>query len=301
MNPDSSQALNSEATEYSKLEEIAKGVFALTYPGADDVHDGFGANQGFAVLEDSVLVFDTGFSTAHASLLDSAIRKVTDRKVRYVVNSHDHSDHVFGNSYFVQRYGKTGLSIVSHATCKQKIQSKGPTRLKAYRARDAKLRSMLSAVSIRAPNTTYPDTSLKLNIEGTEFIFVHPAQGAHTLGDSILCIPKRNTMFAGDVYWNQYLPNLEDANIDGWIEYLDNIDLETYRRILPGHGGVSGRRDLIGFKEYMEEVRARLSAVAHGESDRSKLRRCFDHEGTEKWKMRQIVDMNVSALFGDRY
>jgi cyclase len=279
-----------------KLSELTQDVFAFTHHDEDDVLHGYGANQGFVLLEESVLVFDTGFATELASGLDSAIRSVTDNPVRYVVNSHDHSDHVFGNSFFSKRY--KDVQFFSHEICKQRIEDQARKRLQGYRSRGAALKQMLSTVDILEPNVTYDDISIKLLIEGYRFVFVHPPTGAHTLGDTLLFIPKKRSLFAGDVVWTGFLPNLEDANIDGWIEMLENLD-QSYKYVLPGHGAPCGMSEVGRFTEYLKEVRGRLRKVEQmKETRREKLRKCFEVEGTEDWKMRLIVDINVSALFG---
>ncbi|MDA4129398.1 MAG: MBL fold metallo-hydrolase, partial [Thaumarchaeota archaeon] len=119
--------------ETGSLKEIKSGIFGLLWSETDSVYGGFGANQGFVILEDSVLVFDSGMSTRQASLLDRSVRSVTDKKIRYIVNSHDHSDHVFGNSFFLDRYSKYGLTILAHRLCQDQISKLGEKRMKNYR------------------------------------------------------------------------------------------------------------------------------------------------------------------------
>ncbi|MGI0091127.1 MAG: MBL fold metallo-hydrolase [Nitrososphaerales archaeon] len=283
-----------------RLEEIAQDVYGVICAQDDSIRGGFGANQGFVILEDSVLVFDSGFSSKTAAFLETAITSLTDKKVRYLVNSHDHSDHVFGNYYFEKKYSTSGLRIISHAICKDKIVKFGQERLEYYKKMDEKLGSLLSSVKICSPNVTYPDTGLKIKLEGIDFVFSHPPVGAHTLGDTILLMPKKNAVFAGDTILNSFFPNMEDANLDGWLDTLDDLDFETYDKFLPGHGDISRKKQVLEFSAYLREVLKKLLTIVPTTADIQQIRSCFETEGTEKWKARFIVERNIQALFGGK-
>ena len=242
-------------------------------------------------------MFDSGFSLVQARNLDGAIRKTTDKKVRYLINSHDHSDHVFGNSYFWQRYSSTGLVIISHEICRDNLLKNGPRRLKEYREARAIKMSLLS-IEIKGPNTTYSDPAIRIEIEGRKVVLSHPPTGAHTLGDTVLFLPDQDTIFAGDVIWNRFFPNLEDANLEGWTSYLDGIDLTEYKKIVPGHGEVCGSERAIEFKKYLAHVRLNLLEVdSKGRRDQN-LRSCFLVPGSERWRLGSIIDYNVEQIFG---
>lgn len=281
------------------LVEVVKDCFALVCSEEDSLCGGFGANQCFILLENSVLAFDSGFSIFQASNLEKAIRGVTDNKVRYLINSHDHSDHVFGNAYFWKKYSPAGLTIVSHEICKDRLIVKGPNRLKAYRKVPG-LESSLRSVEIHSADTTYSDPALRIEIDGKKFVLSHPPTGAHTLGDSVLFLPKQGLIFAGDVVWNRFYPNLEDANLEGWISYLNEIDLDTYQKIVPGHGEVCGPERVRGFTEYLVALRTNLLKVDPKRASTEKLRSCFLWPGSESWKLSSIIDYNIQQIFGKR-
>ncbi len=265
----------------------------------DSIYGGFGANQAFVLLEESVLVFDSGFSLLQARNLHRKIIEVTDKKIRYLLNSHDHSDHVFGNSFFWKKYSAGGLRIISHAICRDNLQSNGPKRLVNYR-RIPGLKKALDPLEIRAANVTYPDLGMRLDIEGMELVLSHPPTGAHTLGDTMLFFPRVGIAFAGDIVWNHFLPNLEDANLEGWIDYLEDLDFETYRKFVPGHGETCRADRVVEFRDYLKAVRTNLLEMALSgkrNADKSTPRALFEIPGTEDWKLRQIVEHNLDALF----
>ncbi len=284
--------------EEGSLKEIKNDIFCLLWSESDSVNGGFGANQGFVILEDSVLVFDSGMSMRQASLLDRSVRSLTDKKIRYLVNSHDHSDHVFGNSFFLDRYSKHGLTILAHRLCQVQVSKLGEKRMKNYR-KIPDLRAALEPLRIVQPTVTYPDLGLQLEIEGTHFVFAHPATGAHTLGDTYLCLPKERVLFAGDIVWNRFYPNLEDANLEGWIDTLNDLDLATYTKFLPGHGEICGGKQVAEFGNYLTSVRDNLAELeSRGKTnDFQAQKSCFELPGTEKWLLESIVEYNINALF----
>ena len=162
------------------------------------------------------------------------------------------------------------------------------------------LKKWLRTLDIEPPNVTYSDLGFRINLEGTEIILAHPPTGAHTLGDTAIYLPQEGVVYSGDIVWNRFLPNLEDANLEGWISFLGDIDLGTYKKCIPGHGDVCGPNEVVNFQEYLESVRKNLLESESGRhtNNRNFLRSCFEVPGTEDWKMRSIVEYNINALFG---
>lgn len=279
----------------ASVSRLGHSTYALVSNEDDSIHGGLGSNQGFVILENSVLIFDTGFSTRHARILDHAISKVTSKKPRYVINSHDHSDHVFGNSYFAKKYGDQGIEIISHTSCMNQLLKLGHKRLKEYRQLNLGLERLLQHVRITLPELTYRNAGLSLNLEGTDIVFIHPENGAHTLGDTVLAMPGEGVMFMGDILFNEYFPNLEDADLEGWIDFLEDIDFQTYSRFLPGHGRICKKEAVIDFTDYLRTVRGRLLDREQTPTEQS-LMSCFETEKTATWKFRQVLEKNVTAL-----
>ena len=281
-----------------RLEEIKTDIFGIVWAEDDSVYGGFGANQGFVILDESVLVFDSGMSARHARLLERSVRGVTDKKIRFLINSHDHSDHVFGNSYFLDRCSKSGINTISHFFCADQIRLLGKSRMKGYR-QIPNLKRELEPLRIEPPNITYSNLGFTIKIEGRDFVFTHPRTGAHTLGDTYLCIPDAGVLFSGDIVWNKFLPNLEDANLEGWIETIKDFDLVTYSKCLPGHGEICGKSEISKFLNYMEAVKENLTQIEKTgkTNDVNEQRSCFAVPGTEKWRLRSIIEHNVNALF----
>lgn len=284
--------MSKEFRDNFELVKVSQDIYALVRSQDDSALSGYGVNQAFVVLEDSVLAFDSGFTLAQAKSLDISVKSITENKIRYLVNSHDHSDHVFGNSYFYKKYSPHGIHIISHSNCASNLRSGGSRRMRSYR-RDKKLRNSLSTLDIKIPDLTY-ELDLHLEIEGTNFVFIHPENGAHTLGDTLLALPENGVLLAGDVLFNSYFPNLQDANLESWIDFLNDADFQTYRKFVPGHGDICDQHVVQGFTKYLQNVRDLL--LSNNVQDEKNIRGCFELDGTSRWLFRSAVDMNVRAL-----
>ncbi|HZW54677.1 MAG TPA: MBL fold metallo-hydrolase [Nitrososphaerales archaeon] len=307
------------------LVQLSESAYALVNSEDDSLSAGFGSNQGIVILESSVLVFDSGFNMNQTKSLQDTIASLTKKPVKYVINSHDHSDHVFGNYAFVANSdipedsanSNSQIMIFAHEICRQNMARNSEKRMKQYsEAHDPNGLLFGGLKEIALPNFTYVDNSIRIRLEGKEMCLFHPPTGAHTLGDTLLAVPDEKVLFAGDTIWNGFYPNLEDSNLEGWISLLGDLDLKTYQVSVPGHGKVCSPTQVREFHDYLIGVRRRIldlyeriqggqtADIQQGTSmfganvSEEEKRECFILPGTEAWKFRPIVDSNVRSLFG---
>ena len=235
------------------IKQIGKGVYAAISGRA-------GGNTGFIIGDNAVLVVDTFISQTPARDLLAEIRKVTNQPVKYVVNTHYHLDHVAGNAIFTE----AGATVIAHRNERAWVRTEN---LKFYQQNGATptAEQRAQVANLVEPQIAY-DHMLEVNL-GSRLVRVVYLPG-HTGGDSVVYIPDANVVFAGDLAWNQRIPNLIDATTSAWIETLDKMTtVHPNATFIPGHGDVANVQDVKAFRDYLATLRASIQkAQAAGET-----------------------------------
>jgi quinoprotein relay system zinc metallohydrolase 2 len=209
--------------------EIAPGVFVHQgrYELQSPENRGDVANASFVIGNDAVAVIDSSGSAAVGRELLNAVRAQTDRPIAFVINTHMHPDHVFGNAAFK---GETP-TFVGH----YKLARGLATRADGYLAAN---KTMLGAQAFEGSEIILPTLQVKdrheLDLGGRKLI-CEPQKTAHTDNDMIVTDTATDTLFLGDLLFSVHVPTL-DGSIRGWLSLLDDLAERKAARVVPGHG-----------------------------------------------------------------
>ena len=269
----------------SGLQEIAPNVFA-------HIHSGVGwdiCNSGFIVGEDGVLVIDAMMVASQVRSYLEEIRKVTDKPIRYLVNTHHHVDHSFGNQFYLP------TEVVSHRGCRESMITAGADveslsqRYPQYR--DDWVQSRLTPASI-----TYEDKMI-VHLGDRVIELLHPGP-AHTYGDTLVYLPREKVLFTGDVAFQYLTPLARDGHVSNWIKVTNGIlkDVNATTLVM-GHGPVSGKEAVSWTLKYLRLVkRVSKSHFDQGASveDASRAVRLGEYAD---WVDPERVMVNVQRLY----
>ncbi|MEQ1951143.1 quinoprotein relay system zinc metallohydrolase 2 [Mesorhizobium sp. CN2-181] len=213
------------------LVELGDGVFAtqgvneLTTPE----NRGAIANLGVVVGAEATAVIDSGGSLVEGEALLKAVEGVTQKPIRYLINTHMHPDHIFGNAAF----RRTGATVVGHQNLPAALEARGAFYLHSFREQLGE--KLMQGIEIIPPTLLVQDR-LELDLGGRTLELC--AWGAaHTDNDLTVLDVSTGTLFAGDLVFLGHLPTL-DGSLLGWMRQLDTLATIGAKTVVPGHGPV---------------------------------------------------------------
>ncbi|MBJ6750575.1 MBL fold metallo-hydrolase [Geomonas anaerohicana] len=244
----------------AELTRLADNVYS--YVGSNDASPGhsFAANAGIVIGKEGVLVVDTLISAKEGQRFLADIRKVTNKPIRYVVNTHTHLDHALGNCVFA----KLGATVISHEADRNYLAANGAGLLQRAANYGLKPEDM-AGTEIAVPTLAFSNEML-LDLGGEEVRLIRTAP-SHTAGSLVVYLPAEKILFAGDILFTDFHPFLADGDFTGWIRTIDGLLAMDVDKVVPGHGPLSGKKDLRDMKEYIQLFDKKATELAAQTSD----------------------------------
>jgi glyoxylase-like metal-dependent hydrolase (beta-lactamase superfamily II) len=222
-----------------KAEKVSGSIYMLT---------GAGGNIGASVGEDGIVIVDDQYAPL-APKIEAALKAITDKPVRFIINTHYHGDHTGGNEHF----GKSA-PIVAHENVRKRLASGVSVRGNTVPARPKEA----------LPVVTFNDT-VTIHLNGEDVKAVHMPHG-HTDGDAVIWFTKSNVVHMGDDFFNGTFPFIDRENggsVRGLIASLEKVvaAVPNDAKIIPGHGPLS---DKAGLKKFLDVMKGTSAAVENG-------------------------------------
>ena len=210
------------------VESLGDGIYVHhgKHLDIDTGYQGDICNISFVVGSKGVAVIDTGGSFKTGNKLRDAIKKVTDKPILYVINTHVHPDHIFGNAAFLQ----DNAQFVGH----EKLATAMQLRKEAY----DKLNIKYMGDDAKGSEIVKPTVQVKapINLDlGDRTLTVTPYPNAHTNTDVSVIDSKTSTLFTGDLLFIERTPVIE-GDIKGLIAVIDTLKTYSVKQVVPGHG-----------------------------------------------------------------
>lgn len=249
-----------QPSDIFRVKPLAGGVYALY---------GRGGNIGFFVGPDAVLVVDSQFKDIAPGIV-AEIKKVSDKPIKFLLNTHHHGDHVGGNEVF-----KQFAMIVAHDNVRKRMLASPADILREYPARleaakkagnEQSVKALSEQIEwakkvkveeIPAPIMTF-DSELRIHI-GDETIQVWHLPPAHTDGDSVVYFEKAKVLHMGDDLFNKVIPFIDIAaggSVKGYLAALDKVAARVPADavVIPGHGEVTDVAGIKAFRQYIADL-----------------------------------------------
>lgn len=278
------------------VEEVAPGVFV--HQGRYELfaprNAGDTSNAGFVIGDDGVAVIDTGGSRQVGEKLLKAIRERTDLPIKYVISTHMHPDHVFGNAAFEAEKP----AFVGH----HKLPRALAARAERYLAINEELlgKEAFEGTRIIPPETLVED-ELVLDLGGRKLVLT-AHKTAHTDNDVTVFDPKTGTLFLGDLLFAKHVPAL-DGSIRGWLSLLDTLKTRSdVARVVPGHGPASmpWPDALEAEQRYLSKVAEQIRALIKEGRTLSEATKTVGLSEKDAWLLfKEYHARNVSAAFAE--
>jgi len=258
--------------------------------------EGAGGNIGVSVGEDGVIVVDDQYAPLTPKIQE-AITKLSNKPIKFVINTHWHGDHVGGN----ENLTAAGAVIIAHDNVRKRMSTEQFIALLNRKVEPSPAKAL--------PVVTFT-TDITLHFNGEDIHVIH-ADPTHTDGDSIVVFPKAKVVHMGDCYMTISYPYADlssGGSFDGFIATSDKVVAmsDATTKIIPGHGPLSNKAELKGWHDMLVEIRAAVKKQADAGKALDAIQkakptaRWDDKWGAKFIKPDQVVEFAFSSVKGKK-
>ena len=278
--------------KFNEVKEVAPGVF-FRYSAISPTDPSIfgGSNNVWIVFEDYVVVIDANFPGPAADVI-AAIKETTDKPIRYVLDTHHHGDHSYGNAVFAG----AGASIVAQTNCARLLRLNGPEEFKKA-GEGPTGRKDVAASTLKVPSVVFDD-KLVLD-DGKQRVEFRFLGHAHTAGDAFAYLPKQKVLCTGDACVNgayNYMGNSDSAS---WVRVLERAQQFDVEIVLPGHGPPAGKDLLDRQKRYFVELREQVRRGIDAGKDVDEIVKAIDMAWYKEWTGVTPSPENVKYVYDE--
>jgi len=255
---------------------------------ANRFNQGYMINSTVIVGDNGVILVDSGGSDEVGRHIATAVRRITDKPVTHVVNTHHHGDHYLGNAAF------EGATLISSEMCRKMVLETGHEWL-AIMERD--IGRKLPGTKPLAAGVTYPEnTRTETFIHDVRFVFWVP-RGSHTIGDLLVHLPDDKVLVAGDVLVSSVVPTLQDGFVKNWIQTLDEIQALGVAHFVPGHGDLMTLRDVAALRDALLRFYSGVKQGFRNGQSEGEIRKSLNLSDWDKLERAYVIGRNINRAY----
>ncbi len=263
-----------------KIEEIANGVYARIVEGL--------TNSGIIVGSSEIMVIDSLRVPSHARQLIDDVKRISDKPIKYLIDTHSHWDHSWGNEEFLNS------TIIGHSNCYKEMTDSSWNKQwldKIVSAKDPWSKEA-EIVNITPPNMTFND-QMTLFLDDRKIDLKYFGK-AHTSGDIFIHLPKENILFTGDVIQNKGIPFFGDSYPSDWMETSRKILNTKPTTFVAGHGKIGTYSDMIDANNFVDEIINDCFQLKNKQPDQKLIAKY--KEKYSGWRKIEMIESSVLEL-----
>lgn len=276
--------------KFNEVAEVAPGVFFRysSISATDKTIPFGGSNNIWIVFKDYVVVVDANFPKEAGDVV-AAIKKTTNKPIKYVLDTHHHGDHAYGNCI----WAKEGAQIVASKNAARLLMVNGPKQWE----NEGMTRKDVKDNVLKQADISFDDEYVL--DDGTQRVEFRHFGHSHTAGDAVAYLPKHKILCTGDACVNGAFNYMGHANSASWIASLTKMERLDVDMICPGHGKVTTKDLLAKQRRYFEDMRKHVKAGIDGKKSLDDITSSLDMPWYKEWTGKDAKEIkdNVKHVY----